>query len=196
MRKCKNCDTEISSNKIYCSNVCRGNFVRKLNIENYKKDPKRCKNCNKSIPYDDKNSKIFCDNSCSATYNNRLRESKIEYNSCTYCGEDTTNDKYCSNKCQGKYIRSLIFEKIENGDTTQYEKSYRNYLIDKYGAKCMKCGWDEIHPVTGNVPIELDHIDGDHKNNSLDNLRLLCPNCHSLTPTYKALNSGNGRDCR
>lgn len=35
------------------------------------------------------------------------------------------------------------------------------------------------------IPLELDHIDGDHSNNNLSNLRLLCPNCHILTPTYR-----------
>lgn len=34
------------------------------------------------------------------------------------------------------------------------------------------------------IPLELDHINGDHENNSLSNLRLLCPNCHAQTATY------------
>lgn len=38
------------------------------------------------------------------------------------------------------------------------------------------------------IPLELDHIDGNHFNNNLDNLRLLCPNCHTLTPTYGSKN--------
>jgi hypothetical protein len=38
------------------------------------------------------------------------------------------------------------------------------------------------------IPLELDHIDGNHQNNALDNLRLLCPNCHSLTPTFRGKN--------
>jgi hypothetical protein len=38
------------------------------------------------------------------------------------------------------------------------------------------------------IPLELDHIDGDRFNNLLDNLRLLCPNCHALTPTYRGKN--------
>lgn len=38
------------------------------------------------------------------------------------------------------------------------------------------------------IPLELDHIDGNHSNNELTNLRLLCPNCHALTPTYRGKN--------
>lgn len=37
---------------------------------------------------------------------------------------------------------------------------------------------------------------GNYLNNSEDNLDLICPNCHSLTPTYRALNIGNGRKDR
>jgi hypothetical protein len=38
------------------------------------------------------------------------------------------------------------------------------------------------------IPLELDHIDGNHQTNALDNLRLLCLNCHSLTPTFRGKN--------
>lgn len=38
------------------------------------------------------------------------------------------------------------------------------------------------------IPLELDHIDGNHLNNNLDNLRLLCPNCHALTLNYRGKN--------
>ncbi|MFW5895280.1 MAG: HNH endonuclease [archaeon] len=40
--------------------------------------------------------------------------------------------------------------------------------------------------------LEIEHIDGNAKNNREENLDLICPNCHSLTSTYKALNSGKG----
>jgi hypothetical protein len=42
----------------------------------------------------------------------------------------------------------------------------------------------------GPIPLELDHVDGDRRNNDPSNLRLLCPNCHALTPTYRGRNIG------
>ena len=60
----------------------------------------------------------------------------------------------------------------------------------------MVCGWKELNPITTKCPIELDHIDGNSENNKMENLRLLCPNCHSLQSTYKGLNRGNGRFLR
>lgn len=38
------------------------------------------------------------------------------------------------------------------------------------------------------IPIELEHKDGNHHNNRLENLTILCPNCHALTPTYRGKN--------
>ena len=40
------------------------------------------------------------------------------------------------------------------------------------------------------IPLELDHIDGNHYNNEFTNLRLLCPNCHAQTPTHAGKNKG------
>ena len=54
--------------------------------------------------------------------------------------------------------------------------------------RCNCCGlerWQE-QP----IPLELEHIDGDHSNNALENLELLCPNCHALTATYRGRNIG------
>jgi 5-methylcytosine-specific restriction endonuclease McrA len=38
------------------------------------------------------------------------------------------------------------------------------------------------------APIELDHINGNHHDNRLENLRILCPNCHAQTDTYRGKN--------
>lgn len=125
----------------------------------------------------------------------RKRE-KLE-RECLCCGNKIPNrNKYCNNRCQFDHAKNLVFEKIENGDTTLYFENYKRYLIHKYGEKCMECGWDKKNPITNNVPVQLEHIDGDADNNSLSNLKLLCPNCHSLTPTFGALNKGNGRELR
>lgn len=72
----------------------------------------------------------------------------------------------------------------------------KKYLINIRGDKCERCGWCEVNPTTNKVPIELEHIDGVWNNNNIENLILLCPNCHSLTPTYRSLNYGAGRKAR
>jgi 5-methylcytosine-specific restriction endonuclease McrA len=69
-------------------------------------------------------------------------------------------------------------------------------MIKKYGAKCMECGWDKINPKSNKSTIQLEHIDGNSENNIPTNLKLLCPNCHSLTPTFGGLNRGSGRHYR
>lgn len=55
-------------------------------------------------------------------------------------------------------------------------------------AECSACGRDEWEGRP--IPLELDHISGDRTDNRLDNLRLLCPNCHAQTDTYRGRNIG------
>lgn len=53
-------------------------------------------------------------------------------------------------------------------------------------AKCERCGnveW-EGQP----IPLEVHHVNGDKTKNDIDNLQLLCPNCHALTDTYRGRN--------
>src|ERR1051325_1602136 len=120
---------------------------------------------------------------------------------CKNCGQSVNlmASVYCSNTCQSEYqyrdyIRGwkageLCGLKADNAPSGHV----RRYLIERDGEKCSECGWAKRHPITERVPLEIHHINGNHMDNSENNLKLLCPNCHSLTPTFKALNKGNGR---
>ena len=106
--------------------------------------------------------------------------------------------KYCSNKCQQEYQKNKVVEDWKSDSTTGVKAGYRlksairDYIFGKYNHKCSSCGWNKVNESTGKSPLEVDHIDGNCSNNKEENLRLLCPNCHSLTSNYKALNKGNG----
>ena len=78
----------------------------------------------------------------------------------------------------------------------QISNHIRRYLFEKYDNKCALCGWSMVNPFTNTLPLEVEHKDGNYSNNKEDNLILLCPNCHSLTATYKGANKGNGRKDR
>ena len=112
--------------------------------------------------------------------------------------------KYCSNKCQidyqyKVYIKAWKLHK-RNGNkgilTKNISHYLKRYLIEKGGECCSICGWNKRHRTTKHVPVEIDHIDGNADNNKETNIRLVCPNCHALTPHFRNLNKGKGRKWR
>ena len=120
---------------------------------------------------------------------------------CLNCGKELTDkrNKYCNNKCQIEYQYKEWVIRWKEGKESGISGSYsisrhlKRYLLEKFHYKCAKCGWGETNPYTNTLPLEVEHIDGNYQNNSEDNLILLCPNCHSLTATYKGANKGYGR---
>ena len=111
-------------------------------------------------------------------------------------------NKYCSLKCQQKFEHDTYIARwllgLETGNVGLEGMSayVRKYFFDLYDSKCSRCFWGKVNTVTGKVPLTLNHIDGNYKNSSRENLELLCPNCHSLTSNFGSLNNGKGRRSR
>lgn len=174
----------------------RARTEKQKRIEQYDSNPKLCRECSAPLSYEDsKRKKSYCNSSCSASYNNKRRAKALEENLVKDCKNPECNEKilqrriYCSNACQRQYIRSLSVK-----DGTAGPKSLKRFLLESSGHRCWTCNKQEW--MGQPIPLELEHIDGNSENNSLDNLKILCCNCHALTPTYKGANKGNGRHYR
>ncbi len=167
------------------------------------RNEKGCKQCGNVFMHP---INVFCSSSCAATFNNTMRsprepkdgkrgykQSSKKCEMCTgkFCARGM--QKFCSTKCMGLAKRNETNRKIEDGEV-HHPPTLRRYLLEKHGHHCFECKRKEWN--CQSIPLELDHIDGDHKNNFPENLRMLCPNCHALTPTFKAKNRGHGRHKR
>ena len=177
-----------------------GEIIRKRAIDNYDKNPKRCLYCNEIIPYKVKDGRRkFCNQSCAAKYNNHKRDMSSIYDTwdqkridnnktpidrnkkICICGKEIINkNKYCSINCQHKHSRLNKINSLINGDHSGIGLHFiKRYLMETIG-KCEICGWKEINQFTNTIPLEMHHKDGNSDNNLLENLLLICPNCHSL----------------
>ena len=87
----------------------------------------------------------------------------------------------------GKPLLSLEEILIINGTYQSFKLKRRLYLAGLKKQECEECGWSKMSQ-DGRIPLELDHINGNRYDNRIENLRILCPNCHSLKPTHRGLN--------
>jgi hypothetical protein len=222
MKICPNCGKRFENPKSYGGHIsiC-GKFKtcevcgKLITFANYTKHlnshkETECLNCEKKIHYKRK----FCGHRCFAIYSNKgkLRNPKgnngkifdCNKHFCLNCEKllvrKPSTQKYCNNKCGVSYRWKVLKNKIEQSglfaDSDERARgNARKYLTEKFGRhKCMICGLDEW--LGKPIPLIVDHIDGDHKNNKIENFRLVCGNCDMQLPTYKGRNKKEGRAWR
>lgn len=172
--------------------------------EIYELNPTACKQCGNIIPYKKGvEYKIFCNIKCSSLHSQKEENSSV----CLACNAPILSkyrkQTYCNNECQAKHSSMKAIEKWKNGEVPGYtgkqkllKRSIRKYLFETRGTACSICGWDERHPDDDSILTEIDHIDGNAENCSEENLRILCPNCHSKTSTHRARNKNGTRSTR
>lgn len=93
-----------------------------------------------------------------------------------------------SGKGTKKNMPSISTEDILAGKYPSYQtyKLKKRLINEGYlEDKCSICGWDKKPEGAKYTPCELDHINGNPTDHRLENLRIICPNCHSLTKTYR-----------
>ncbi len=151
--------------------------------ENYEDHPKFCLFCGEKIPYEQRVGK-FCNQSCSAKFNNRGVTRHIKGTKVCSCG----NPKKVTNKYCAECAENHVYSKVTSLPNAKNDKIRKRILLEQRGHQCEVCGFGEWNGKP--IPIELDHMDGDADNNTEGNLRLICPNCHAQTETYKGANAG------
>ena len=129
-----------------------------------------CENCKKEfeIEFKHRNTQRFCGHSCSQ------KNKKKPVNKCLVCGTPTKTFRQvtCSKSCSNKHFRSgENHPNWKNIEDMCNSAKYRSICFEKYGKRCLVCGYDRI--------VAVHHIDLDHKNNSPENLVPLCMNHHN-----------------
>lgn len=191
--KCKDCGISISASRTYCVN-----HIPKA-INNAKIVVNSCIICFTSF-YTKINERKYCSQKCyNKQYEKNLRK-RLE-NFCSMCGvEISYNSKHCSSCYIVFKFNNKVFSWKNGtwdgsaGRSKELSDTIRSYLLEEANYACTQCGFDKLHPVDSKTILEIDHINGDGYDHAPSNLRVLCPNCHALTSTYKNRNSGKGRN--
>ncbi|MDP3014825.1 MAG: HNH endonuclease [bacterium] len=73
---------------------------------------------------------------------------------------------------------------VKNSFFQSFKLKKRLFAVGLKPQYCEQCGWAK-RTDDGYLPLELDHINSNRHDNRLENLRILCPNCHSLTTNHR-----------
>lgn len=148
----------------------------------------KCIHCKGKATHQIKNGNYICNESVAQCPEIKKRNSngqKLAYALGRRTGSFTDEHRKKSN------IKKIEKAKIEafGINVLRLTKTARKYLFEFRGKKCEECGlekWQDKELV-----FEIDHIDGNNKNNTYENLKILCLNCHSQTPTFRGKNVNN-----
>lgn len=170
---------------------CKNKIPATLVIEGKRRNLNNRKRCLDCCPF-------LSEPICKAA-NEARRKTPKKQKTCLGCPKIVLarNSKYCGSECFQKTKhnkRNAEIEKTGKFPSASSTISAKKYLREKFGWFCSICKMTEWF---GNeMPLVMDHIDGNSDNWNLDNCRLICPNCDTFTPFYKAKNKGNGRFSR
>jgi hypothetical protein len=144
---------------------------------------------------------MFCSNSCRASVTNRgVRRHGQAPGECRLCRAPLASRRhpYCSLACHQDALAELCIRRwLATGSPGRQtlRRAIREWIMMEQNGFCQICG---LAPTWNGATLVfvLDHIDGDGTNHVRDNVRMICPNCDSQLPTFKARNRGKGRHFR
>lgn len=159
----------------------------------------KCEQCH-SVYTEKYGSGRFCSEKCARGFSTKLKRAEInEKVSVSLAGRAATSVVIQSEETKNKRKRSWTDENRAKAaeirrrqaqeifENTPFEKmgksQKKRYVLKEQNGKCDSCGLSEW--MGKPMIFELDHIDGDHSNNHRSNFRCLCPNCHSMTDTWR-----------
>lgn len=157
----------------------------------------KCENCLKEID-GSFGSGRFCNVSCARSFSSNLKREEVNRKvskklkgrkSLTSVGFSDEQRRKAQETLKNKAILDSEY-KLQNLPFDQLSFVLKREKIRReQDSSCLVCKYKEWNNQL--ILLELDHINGNKKDNSRENLRLICPNCHSQTKTYKTKNISN-----
>ena len=213
---CLHCGKEIvgkgKSSKKFCNSSCAASYNNKQRGKHSEETKQKISQSLKKEEFQNENNDIFClycgkkltgnqTKYCSVKCKNHSNFHKNGFKkNCEICGKLFTSkypeQKYCSIKCSNKNKNNLIIDNWLNDNfeiTSKIPHCIRKLLYKTNNYKCEICNFEGYNSKTGNTILQIHHIDGDCTNNNKNNLQVLCPNCHTMTDNYMALNKGKSK---